>query len=221
MTERERDETGMKISRAASRLILDHGLAGTSGDAIAAAVGVSTRTVWRHFRNKENCIQPVLVTSIQRFARIMAEWPLDVALEDHLRLSLPLDGESPQLIADGALAVQLVALCAKEPDIRAVWLDAYHCLEIQLHEVVARRANRSTLDFDVRMCAATVVAAIRIVDQDISIAALNGDRHYSPADLVELMSGAIRNAATLPICDPIAREFYRPSAARRAGAGRG
>jgi AcrR family transcriptional regulator len=215
-----RDETRLGISRVASRLILDHGLVETSGDAIAAAAGMSTRTVWRHFRNKENCIQPVLVASIQRFARIMDQWPLEVALEDHLRVAMPLDGESPQLIADGSLAVHLVALCAKEPDIRAVWLDAYHCLETQLHEVIARRANRSTLDFDVRMCAATVVAAIRIVDQDISVAAVNGDRNYSPADLVELMSGAIRNAATLPICDPVASEFYRRSAARSAGAGR-
>lgn len=213
------DETRLRISREAAQLILDRGLAKTSGDAIASAAGMSTRTVWRLFRNKESCVQPVLMMAIQRFGRIMDQWPLEVALEDHLRVALPLDGETPRLIADGALAVQLVALCAKEPDIRAVWLDAYHHLESQLHHVIARRTNRSTLDLEVRMCAATVVAAIRIIDQDISIAALNGDRDYSPADLVALMSGAIRNAATLPICDRVASSIYRSSAGRRADAG--
>lgn len=212
----DRDETRLLVSREAARLILAHGLSETSGDAIAAAAGLSTRTVWRHFRNKESCIEPVLVSSLRRFARLMDEWPVDISLEAHLRVTLPLGGECPQMIADGKLAVQLVALCATEPDIRAVWLGAYHFLELRMHEVVARRTNRSTLDFEVRLCAAAVVAAIRVVDQAISIAALDGDRDYSPRDLVELLSGAIRNAATLPFCDPVETGIYHLSAGRGA-----
>ncbi|WP_420137553.1 TetR/AcrR family transcriptional regulator [Sphingomonas sp.] len=212
----EADDTRLTISREAARLFLRQGVAETNGDAIAAAAGVSTRTVWRHFRNKENCIGPVLVTSIQRFARIMEAWPLDMALEDHLRIALPIDNEPSQLIADGILAVQLVALCAEEADIRAVWLDAYHAVEIQLQSVVARRANRSTLDFEVRLCASTIVAAIRTVDEAVSVAAVNGDRDYSPADLVAVLAGAIRSAATLPICDPVARDIFHLSPGRAA-----
>lgn len=213
----DRDDMRLGIAREAARLFLEHGLANTSGDAIAAAAGISTRTVWRYFRNKESCIAPVLAVSIQRFARIMAAWPLDRALEDHLRVALPLAGEPAQLISDGALAVRLVALVDKEPDIRATWLEAYHGLELALHDVIARRANRSVLDFDVRLCAATIVAAVRIVDQAISVAAVAGERTYTPADLVDLLSGAIRDAAILPICDPIARNIYSLPARRRAG----
>ncbi|AHE54614.1 TetR/AcrR family transcriptional regulator [Sphingomonas sanxanigenens] len=216
----DRDETRLRISREAARLFLERGVAETGGDAIAAAAAVSTRTVWRHFRNKESCIEPVLVTSIQRFARIMDEWPLDVSLEDHLRIAMPVGGESPRLIADGTLAVKLVALCAQEPDIRAIWLDAYHLLEVRFHAVIARRSNRSTLDFDVRMCAATIVAAIRIIDQAISIAAVSGGQSYAAVELAELMSGAIRKAATLPVCDPVPRAIFRFAAGDRAGADR-
>lgn len=216
-----RDEARLRISREAARLFLAHGVAETSGEAIALAAGVSTRTVWRAFRNKENCIAPVLAVSIQRFARILDEWPLDSALEPHLRAEMPLDDEVPALIMDGALAVQLVALSTKEPAIRGVWLEAYHGLEVQVQDVVARRANRSTLDFDVRLCAATIVAAIRVLDEAISVAAVNGDRSYPSADLVDLMSDAIRTAATLPICDPIAGGIHNLSARRGARAGRG
>ena len=215
----DRLDMQLQISREAARLFLAHGLAGTSGDAIGAAAGVSTRTVWRHFRHKEQCIAPVLAVSIQRFARIMAAWPLAAALEDHLRGAMPLDGEDLQLIADGALAVQLVALGAREPDILSVWLEAYHRLEMQLREVVARRANRSTLDFDVRLCAAAMVAAVRVVDEAVSTTAVAHERSFTSAELADLVAGAIRAAATLPVCDPIARAL--PSIARRASGGRG
>ena len=149
----------LRISRAAAKLCLAQGLVETSGDPVAAAAGVSTRTVWRHSRNKESCIGPVLATAIHRFTRIMNDWPLDTALEDDLRIRLRLNEDSEESIGDGALAVRLIVPCAREPDIRAVWLDAYHDLELHLHDIVARRANRSNLDLDVRLCAATIVAA--------------------------------------------------------------
>jgi AcrR family transcriptional regulator len=205
----DRHATRLTISREAARLFLERGVAGTSGDDIAAAVRMSTRTIWRHFRNKESCIEPVLSVSIARLARILQEWPLDVALEDHLRVAMPLDGEAAETIADGILAVHLVALVAKEPDIRTAWLNSYHQLEAALHPVVSARANRSTLDFDVRLCAATIVAAIRAVDESVSVAVVSGGRSYTPAELVDFLSEAVRKAAILPICDAISIDAYR------------
>jgi AcrR family transcriptional regulator len=64
-----------------ARLLLNQGVAETSSDAIAIAVGVSPRTIWRTFRN-ESCIEPLLAVSIQRFTQILHEWPLDLSLED-------------------------------------------------------------------------------------------------------------------------------------------
>lgn len=209
------DQTQLEIAREAARQFLANGVAATSGADIAAAVGVSTRTVWRHFANKERCVQPLLVASIARFARVLRLWPLDTALEDHLAVALPLDWETAQTIADGVLAVQLVALAAKEPDIRTVWLDSYHGLEAELRPIVAARANRAARDFEVRLCAATIVAAVRVVDETVSRAAMTGERSFAPADLVAILAGAIRDAATLPICDPVAIESFGARAPQR------
>jgi AcrR family transcriptional regulator len=213
-----RDEVQMAIARAAARLFLERGVAATGGEDIARAVGISTRTVWRHFRNKESCVAPLLAVSIKRFVRVMRLWSLDRSLEDHLRVALPLDWETAETIADGGLAVRLIVLASQEPDIRTMWLDAYHQLENALRPIIGERCNRAPTDFDVRLCAATIGAAIRIVDESISVAAVKGERSFDPADLVEILAGAIRDAATLPICDPVSVEtFGARSRSQRTG----
>ncbi|SCG02442.1 transcriptional regulator, TetR family, partial [Streptomyces sp. MnatMP-M27] len=52
MSEHRRHRLRLEISREAARLFWEHGVDGTSGDQIAEAVGLSTRTIWRHFRSK-------------------------------------------------------------------------------------------------------------------------------------------------------------------------
>lgn len=213
-----RDDVRLAIARAAARLFLERGVADTGGDDIASAVGISTRTVWRHFRNKESCVAPVICVAIDRFARVLRSWPLDAALEDHLRVAMPLDWVGAQAIADGVLAVRLVALAATEPDIRTVWLECYDRLETELHPILGQRCNRAPHDFDVRLCAATITAAVRVVDESVSVAAMSGERSFAPDDLSQIMAGAIRDAATLPVCDPVpANVFGERSAQRRAG----
>jgi AcrR family transcriptional regulator len=209
-------DTRLLIAREAARLFLSHGVAETSGDDIAAAAGVSKRTVWRHFRNKESCIEPLFAVTIARFGRMLRLWPLGTSIEDHLRVALPPDWETQQMIADGALAVHLVALCARDPDVRTTWLNAYHLLEADLHPIISQRSNRSVLDLDVRLCAATISAAIRIVDESISIAVVDGDRSFTPAETVDLLADAIRRAATLPICDPVSPGAFLGLPRRRA-----
>ena len=43
----------LDVSRHACALFWERGVSGTSGDDIAAAAGLSTRTIWRYFRSKE------------------------------------------------------------------------------------------------------------------------------------------------------------------------
>jgi AcrR family transcriptional regulator len=198
----------LSVARAAARLFLDRGVAGTSGQDIADSAGVSVRTVWRQFGTKERCVAPVLSVSIARFSRVMQDWPDGVSLEAHLAQAMPVADEAPQVIEDGVLAVRLVALARREPDIRTVWLESYDRLETDLLPVVATRCNRAVQDFEVRLCAATIAAAIRVVDETVSAAAIGGERHFTPGDLVQIMAGAIRDAATLPICDPVARSAF-------------
>jgi AcrR family transcriptional regulator len=205
----ERDEARLTVARHAATLFLERGVANTSGDDIAAASALSKRTVWRYFRTKESCVEPLFIESALRFARTLHEWPLGLSIEDYLASAIRADQQTPQTLTDDILAVRLIALSATEPDLQTVWLYACHRLEQELHTVVGRRANRSVLDFDVRLCAATIVAAIRVVDESISKAAINEHQRFTHAEAVGRVASAIRAASTLPICDPIVIDNYR------------
>lgn len=54
MSDERRHRLRLEVSREASRLFWEQGVDATSGDQIAEAVGLSTRTIWRHFRSKES-----------------------------------------------------------------------------------------------------------------------------------------------------------------------
>lgn len=209
----ERDETRLairlEIARKAAQLFIERGVADTSGDDIAAASGLSKRTVWRYFRTKESCVEPLFNASALRFATALQEWPLDLSIDDYLASVMHVDQQTPQTIADDVLAVRLIALSSQEPDLQTAWLYSCHLLEQGLHAVVSRRANRSVLDFDVRLCAATIVAAIRVVDESISKAAINEHQKFTHAEAVGRVASAIRTASTLAICDPILIANYR------------
>ncbi len=205
----ERNSVRLSVARKAAQLFIERGVASTSGDDIAAASGLSTRTVWRYFRTKESCVEPLLTASALRFACVLQKWPLDASLENYLHAAIRPDEWTPQMISDEALAVHVIAMCPKEPDLRTAWLNSCHVLEEELHAVVGHRGNRSVLDFEVRLCAATIMAAIRVVDESICNAAVNHLQKFTHTEANERLAAAIRKASTLPICDPIALDNYR------------
>ncbi|WP_409057572.1 TetR/AcrR family transcriptional regulator [Streptomyces sp. SYP-A7185] len=83
-SDRRRRRLRLEISRAACRLFCDRGVAATSGDRIAAAVGLSTRTIWRHFRSKESCAEPIVIEGVEWEMGALRSWPRHLSLEDHL-----------------------------------------------------------------------------------------------------------------------------------------
>src|SRR5690606_6391903 len=50
------NDSRLAVARKAAQLFLERGFSGTSGDDIAEACGLSKRTIWRYFRNKESCV---------------------------------------------------------------------------------------------------------------------------------------------------------------------
>ncbi|MGH6861285.1 MAG: TetR/AcrR family transcriptional regulator [Phyllobacterium sp.] len=199
----DREDARLFVSRHAARLFLERGVAGTSGDDIAEAAGLSKRTVWRYFRSKEACAEPLFSVSALRFASVLREWPLQASIEAYLHAAIrPLD-QTPQEIADDVLAVRLIALLPAEPALRTAWLMSCHLGEERLVEVVGQRVNRPATDFDVRLCAASVMAAVRVVDEDVSTAAITHARKFTLPEIIDQLARAIRTASTLPICDPV------------------
>lgn len=199
----KKDEARLEVARQAARLFVERGVADTSGDDIAKASGLSTRTIWRYFRSKESCVEPLFADSALRFSSMLREWPRNVSLEAYLQMRLDPVQQTPQEIADDVLAVRLIALLPQEPALRSAWLMSCQLGEEEMIEIIADRLVRSVHDPDVRLCAATTMAAIRVVDETISMAAIKHGQTFTLEEVIARLARSIRAASTLPICDPV------------------
>ncbi|MFB9948374.1 TetR/AcrR family transcriptional regulator [Rhizobium puerariae] len=197
------DDARLAVSRQAAKLFLERGVGGTSGDDIAEASGLSKRTVWRYFRTKESCVAPLFALSWKRFVSELQRWPREVSLEAHLVDGFDLGKQSEEQIADAILIVRLIAALPDEPDLRSIWLLSYHDGEEQLMTVIADRLDRSHNDFDVRLCAAAVMSAVRTIDETISLAAVRYGQTFTSEEVLAQLSRAIRSVSNLPFCDPV------------------
>ncbi len=199
------DDTKLEVSRMAATLFLERGFSGTSGDDIAEAAGLSKRTVWRYFRTKESCLEPLFNASALRFTSMLKDWPRKDSIETYLQKRLGTGERPPQEIADDVLAVRLIAMLPEEPALRSAWLMSAQTAEEELVAVIADRLELSLKDAEVRLCAATVTAAIRVVDETISMAAIKHGQTFTMQDVIDRLARSIRVASTLPICDPVIR----------------
>ena len=200
------EDARLDVSRHAARLFWEKGFDATSGDDIAAAAGISTRTVWRYFRSKEACVEPVLKVSELRFAALLRQWPRTESIDAFLARSMTAFASDDAFVRDGIAAVRILAILHREPALRSAWLMACHAAEMELRGVVADRSARAVDDFDVRLCAASITAAMRLVDEEISAAVINDGVQVSSEEATARIISAIRGAATLPICDAVASQ---------------
>ncbi|MFJ6694584.1 TetR/AcrR family transcriptional regulator [Streptomyces sp. NPDC091272] len=211
-SEQRRRLLRLEISRAASRLFWEYGVAATSGDRIAEAVGLSTRTVWRHFRNKESCAEPIVTQGVEREMRALRSWPRHLSLESHLtaeaaRYENAADADAVADAveqADTLLAVRMIRLAEHEPSIRTAWLMAGDQVARELTGIVARRLCRPADDLEVRLHAAAASAAIRVVHEEFGAAATRGGPAGNlEADVIHRLARAVRDATGGTIGDAV------------------
>ncbi|MEU0137266.1 TetR family transcriptional regulator [Streptomyces sp. NPDC006296] len=161
LTERRRAATRMEIAREAVRLFADRGVAATTADDIAAAVGISQRTLWRHTASKELCVSPLLTHALDLVTVLMRSWPRDRPLAEAVAgTPSSLDGASAHPDAEALRA--LVRLTRTEPGLRAVWLQVHHDAELVFAEVIAERAGREPYDLEPRVQATLLNGTLRI-----------------------------------------------------------
>ncbi|MGP3929432.1 TetR/AcrR family transcriptional regulator [Nonomuraea sp. KM88] len=172
LSDEARRRQGLKISRAAVLLFREHGVAGTSGAQIARAAGVSERTLWRLFRTKESCVEPLLTKSLDAFREVLRTWPADRDLPDHLRANYTFVPEDSRADIDDLLAV--VRMSRSEPALRAAWLVLQERAEPTLADVLSGRLGLAPDTPEVRLAAATMNAALRLVTDDFAWATANG-----------------------------------------------
>ena len=120
MSEQRRCRIRLEISREASRLFWEQGVAATSGDQIGEAVGLSTRTIWRHFRSKESCAEPIILHGVAWEMAALRRWKPELSLDDHLADEMSRHGRDADRAerADDALAMKMIALSSREPALR-------------------------------------------------------------------------------------------------------
>jgi AcrR family transcriptional regulator len=172
VSEQRRGEQRLHISRQAVRLFREQGLAATSGEQIAAAAGVSERTLWRHFRTKESCVEPLLTRTTDEFEAMLRSWPPGVGLAAHLRTEYLFMPDASRADVDAVLAV--IRMARTDPAVRAVWLLVNERRETTFAEVLGARTGAAPGAFEVRARAASVNAVLRVVTEDLAWASADG-----------------------------------------------
>ncbi|MFE4173387.1 TetR/AcrR family transcriptional regulator [Streptomyces sp. NPDC056909] len=165
MTERRKAILRLEIAREAVKLFLGQGVAATSGEQIADAVGISARTLWRYFPTKESCVQPLLAEGIDTFTEKLRSWPAGVPLLDHLRTEYA-NAADTTTAADTASRINLVRMCREEPGLRSVWLQTHHQAEPVFAQVLAEHLDLPADALEVRIHAGVLNAALRIAAED-------------------------------------------------------
>lgn len=208
MSDQRRARLRLEISREAARLFWEQGVAGTSGDQIAEAVGLSTRTIWRHFRSKESCAEPIVMQGVVTLLSVLRRWPRQSSLEDYLSAELAdLGDKAPVTLADEMLAMKMIRLADTEPALRTAWLMACDQTEREMCAIIGGRLERPADDLDVRTHAAAAAAVVRVLDEHIGAAILAGADVTEFTDVATVSrryAHAIRTATGGAVGDPVA-----------------
>jgi AcrR family transcriptional regulator len=193
---RQRRQQRLDISRHAVRLFAEQGVAATSGEQIARAAGVSERTLWRYFRSKESCVEPLLTQTIDAFQAVLRAWPPELDLAEHLRAAYtPVDDSSrPDLLA----VLSVVRMTRDEPALRAVYLVLSERAEATFAEVLAERMGRQPDDLTVRVRAAALNAALRVATDHLARAHPEGITPEALSRHRDLLADALHDISARP-----------------------
>jgi len=184
----------VEVSRHACALFWEHGVAATSGDDIASAAGLSTRTIWRYFRSKESCVEPLLAKSAQRFITLAHRWPAELSLAQHLATDMAENPLTEEELADEISALRIATLSTTEPALRTAYLMVHDDMERMFAPVVASRLRLAEDHLTVRLCAAAVTGAFRVIDEDVGRRVILNGEKVSQEEALGLIDRAVRDA---------------------------
>ncbi|HKT05469.1 MAG TPA: helix-turn-helix domain-containing protein [Rugosimonospora sp.] len=173
LAERRRTAIRMEITRAAVRLFTSKGVVATTGEEIAAAAGISVRTLWRHFPKKESCVLPLLAAGLDTAAQALSAWTPDQSVADLLDT---IEQAGVDLIVELTTVLDLVRLTRTEPGLRAVWLQAHHDAEPAFAAALAQRAGLSGDELAVKVRAAMLNGMLRAAVEHYAF-------HTAPSDV--------------------------------------
>ncbi len=189
LSERRRTALRLEIAREAVRLFTAKGVAATTGEEIAQAVGISARTLWRHFPGKESCVRPLLTAGLDVAVDRLRYWPAGTPLLDFLEQTWR-RGDFPPL--DPAV-LDLIRMTRTEPGLRAVWLRVHDDALPVFGEILARRSGADAADLRVKVHAAAINGALRAAVEEHALR--SAGRRSSDNELAARVYRALRTAA--------------------------
>ncbi|MFI6335713.1 TetR family transcriptional regulator [Streptomyces sp. NPDC050535] len=190
LAQRRKADLRFEIAREAVRLFASQGVTGTTGEQIAQAVGVSARTLWRHFPTKESCVLPLLAVGLDFAVDRLRHWPPETSLLDFFTDSC-WNGELPS--ATPAI-LDLIRMTSTDPALRAVWLQAHDDALPVLGRLLAQRSGNDVDDLRVRVHAATINGALRAAAEDFARRYAD-DPGASADEIVTCLVAALRAAS--------------------------
>jgi AcrR family transcriptional regulator len=180
LRERKKQKTRESIQRAALRLFAKQGYEETTIEQIAAAAEISPSTFFNYFPTKEDVVlfdayDPM---AIRMFLERPKDEPLNVVLRRVLEeLAEVFQRDQDVIMARGRLFLEV-------PELRArMWEETERTLVI-INQILAERTGRRPDDFELRVTARLVTAAMME-------AALEWMRSKGRRDLVELSNRAL------------------------------
>lgn len=196
VSDQQRQQQRLDISRHAVRLFREQGVAATSGEQIASAAGVSERTLWRYFRSKESCIEPLLTKTIDAFQEVLRTWPPELELAEHLRAAYTTVLDSSDSDVEAVLAV--VRMTHDEPALRAAYLVLRERDESAFADVLAERMGMPADALEVRMQAAATSAVLRAATDHLVSIATEGISPETFSEHREGLANALRLITRVP-----------------------
>ncbi|MFH8484780.1 TetR/AcrR family transcriptional regulator [Streptomyces longisporoflavus] len=190
LVQRRKAALRQEIAREAVRLFTTQGVAATTGDQIAQAVGISARTMWRHFPTKESCVLPLLSAGLDFVMDELRHWPTDMPLLDFFTQTSSI-GELP---ADTPVTLDLIRMTSTDPALRSVWLQAHDDALPVLAGLLARRSGGQADDLRVKVHAAALNGALRAAAEDFAQRYAH-DREASGAEITACLLAALRAAS--------------------------
>lgn len=149
----------LEIAKAAVELFTAQGVEGTSATEIAETVGISTRTLWRYFPSKEDCVTPLLAFGAERLSRRLGEWPVDRPLIEALDDDLWLGDTDPVTLR---VVLDLMRLTRTEPGLQSVWMRENFAALPPVADAFAARAGKPAADMEARVQAGMLVSALHL-----------------------------------------------------------
>jgi AcrR family transcriptional regulator len=156
LRERKKQKTKEAIHRAAMRLFARRGYEETTIEQIAAAVEISPSTFFNYFPTKEDVVMLDIYDPMT--IRLLKERPKDEPLNVAFRRVL--EGLDAIFERDRELMMARGRLMMEVPELRARLWDELERTQSFVIELLAERAGRKPDDFELRVTARVVIAAL-------------------------------------------------------------